>query len=740
MDGSAPLKGNVDELMFFAQALPQQLISTYATKSPNGDEAGLLTYLSFDRQERQKDNSIELVPYVYSRKLYLDDQGKPRYQLDPMTKEPTDTLVRDYLFVDDMDVVLQHFDANEAAPMVPYEEVTNLKFSFIGKDNQVMVELDEPAARLNHRNIYVTLRGVEDKNGNTMASPQTVCYYVTNSSLEWLVNRADYTTSYGEGDALQLPFYNKSASTHTYTIENCPRWLTLSNYSDVIAPQGLAYITATISKNLNIGTYNEILYLTDEDGIIEPFYLNLTVEGEQPEWATSIDGDLLENSMSISGQVYLYNQIDTDPRDIVGVFDTDNVCHDFANISYNVQTEESALYLTVYDNIPSGRELSFRLWQYSTGREIVLTTSPKITFQKSVVLGTDKPVRFEGSEDFVQKFNLKKGWNWVSFNLVSKDLTDVNTLLSNMSWKEDDILTDLGSSLTLVYKNNQWIATDSTANVAITPQRSYAIKVQEDCTLPIGGSVIKKEDDRTITLTQGWNAIGYTPMTNLTVETALSDYFDQAEPGDVIKSHTEFAYFTKQGNTGRWRGSLQYMKPGEGYLMLRKSATPTSFTYPYYELASDFREDWSAAKSAPYKRNTMSVTATVEGFEPEEGDRLVAYADHDEVVGNSVLRIDDEESAAADGKPVFYLSIAGDTQKTIRFAIERDGEIVASSDMLMDFQANAVVGSPDEPTAINFMQATEEDGKWYTIGGVLLPQKPTQKGLYIHNGKKVVIK
>ena len=149
---------------------------------------------------------------------------------------------------------------------------------------------------------------------------------------------------------------------------------------------------------------------------------------------------------------------------------------------------------------------------------------------------------------------------------------------------------------------------------------------------------------------------------------------------------------------------------------------------------------WSAAKSAPYKRNTMSVSATVVGFEPEEGDRLVAYADHDEVVGNGVLRMDDDGFAAADGKPVFYLSIAGDTQQTIRFAIERDGEIVASSDMQMDFQANAVVGSPDEPTAINFMQAPEEDGKWYTIGGVLLPQKPTQKGLYIHNGKKVVIK
>ena len=164
IDGDDALTGNVDELMFFAQALPQQLISTYASKSPNGDEAGLLTYLSFDRQERQKDNSIELVPYVYSKKLYLDDKGQPRYQLDPLTKDTTDTLVRDYLFVDAEDVVKQHFDKEQAAPVVPYEEVKNLKFSFIGRNNQLLVDLDEPAARLNHRNIYVTVRDIEDKN------------------------------------------------------------------------------------------------------------------------------------------------------------------------------------------------------------------------------------------------------------------------------------------------------------------------------------------------------------------------------------------------------------------------------------------------------------------------------------------------------------------------------------------------------------------------------------------------
>ena len=127
----------------------------------------------------------------------------------------------------------------------------------------------------------------------------------------------------------------------------------------------------------------------------------------------------------------------------------------------------------------------------------------------------------------------------------------------------------------------------------------------------------------------------------------------------------------------------------------------------------------------------MSVSAVVEGFEVEDGDRLMAYANGEEcgsIIVNSQLSI------------VNYLSIAGDTQQGIWFAIERDGEIVASTGEAMSFKANAVIGSPDEPTAINFVRTTYENGKWYTINGMVLQQKPKRKGLYIFNGRKVVVK
>ena len=513
-----------------------------------------------------------------------------------------------------------------------------------------------------------------------------------------------------------------------------------------MAPQSLDYVMATASKDLNIGTYNEIIYLTDEEGITEPFYLNLTVEGEQPDWAKNVDGDLLQHSMSISGQVYLYDELDTDTRDIVGVFDNENRCHGFANISHDAATGENDLFLTVYDNEASGRALNFRLWQYSTGREILLKTKSAITFEQSAVLGTETPVRFDGRESFVQYFNLKKGWNWVSFNVLSDELFNLNKMLKGMPWTEGDIITDMNSGLTLVYQEKQWFANDSVKNVAISPKKSYAIKVQEDCAFPVTGSVIKMEDARTIKVKQGWNGIGYTPVTNLTVETALSDYYDHAEPGDVIKSHTEFAYFTKTGNTGRWRGSLQYMKPGEGYMLRRTNASDAKFIYPYYELGSNFREDWSVSvRRAPAAKSpsTMNVSAAVEGFNLEDGDVLVAYS-NGEVVGEA-RQSDAEQDANA---PVFYLSISGNEAPSgaaggaggLWFAIERDGEIVASTGEIMTFKTNDVIGTPDEPTAISFARNAYEDGKWYTIGGRQLQRKPTKKGVYIFNNKKIIIK
>ncbi|MGX8696687.1 MAG: hypothetical protein ACSW8D_09900, partial [Prevotella sp.] len=589
--------------------------------------------------------------------------------------------------------------------------------------------------------IYVTLRDVEDKNGNTMASPQTACYFVNNSSLRWLNSRTNWLASYGMEEYIYLDIVNNSAVSHTFTIENCPKWIELDTYTDVVGPLNTMTIKGRVNSGLNVGTYDEIIYLTDENGVSEPMYMNMTVTTSAPEWAWSVPSDLLQNSMNIVGQVYVNGDIDIDTKDIVGVFDNENRCHGFANVSYSALTGESNLYLTVYDNQANGRELFFKLWQYSTGRELMLTAngSRTLTFQKSAILGTDTPVRFDGGELYVQTFDLKTGWNWISFNVASEQLFDLGNLLDGLPWKEGDVLTDMNSDATLIYRNGHWLVSGGANVTSLSQKNAYAIMVQEDIQFPVAGSIIKPADMRTITLKQGWNGIGYTPMLNLTVETALSDYYDKAEPGDVIKSHDEFAYFTITGGVGRWRGNLEYMKPGEGYMLLRKAASETSFTYPFYEPGSTFLDEWSYStvrNAAPaLRRSTMSVSAVVEGVELQEGDRLVAYT-NGEVVG----AMDAVSDKIADHSDPLYLSIEGDAQTPVWFAIERDGEIVASTQELMTFKANAVIGSPDEPTKITFVQVDSEDGKWYSVSGIQLPERPTRSGVYIFNGKKILIK
>ena len=791
-------KGRLDELCMFQQALPLTLIKAYATKSPQGDEAGLLTYLAFDRQERQKDNDIETVAYTWSKKIYLDDRGEVRYELDPVTKQATTTPVRDYVFVGSADEILRHITNETAAPVVPYEELTNLKFSFAGKDNQVLVELDELTQRINRRNIYVTLRDVEDKNGNAMVSPQTACYYVTNSSLRWLNERQTCLASYGYEDYIYFDILNNSATSHTYTIENCPRWLDMEAYTGIIGPLGTVTIRGVVNKSLNVGTYDEIIYLTDEDGVAEPLYLNLTVTTSAPEWSWSVDDDLLKYSMNIAGQVILNGEVDIDSRDIVGVFDRENRCHGIAHVNYSALTGESDLFLTVYDSSKSGKELFFKLWQYSTGRELVLTADGKgsMTFQSDASYGIDTPVRFEGGELYVQTFDLKEGWNWVSFNVASEKLFNLNTLLDGLPWQNGDVLTEMSGSTTLTYTNGTWLATGGVKSLRISPRKGYAIKVAQDTEFPVGGNIIKSEDARTIIVNNGWNGIGYTPMLNLSVETALSDYYDKATPGDIIKSHDEFAYFTKTGGTGRWRGSLEYMKPGQGYMLLRKAEGEALFRYPFYEPGSTFLDAWAVAGSRgaaeegsagdpalgsagdparntaddtilgsagdPARntgngdatavsdaspsglhryRHTMSLCAVIEGFEPEDGDRLVAYADG-EVVGHASQR-------GSETTEPLYLTIGGEKPADIWFAIERNGDIVASTGNVLTFRTDDVVGTPDEPFAIRFaasatgislLDGDYEPGKWYTVNGIQLPQRPKRKGVYIYNGNKIVIK
>jgi len=60
---------------------------------------------------------------------------------------------------------------------------------------------------------------------------------------------------------------------------------------------------------------------------------------------------------------------------------------------------------------------------------------------------------------------------------------------------------------------------------------------------------------------------------------------------------------------------------------------------------------------------------------------------------------------------------------------------------VMTYENNAVSGTPLQPTAINFVRndALPTHG-WYTLEGIKLEGAPKQRGVYIYNGKKHIIR
>lgn len=732
------LAGHIDELCLFSQALPHTLLKHYSSKCPTGREKGLLVRMGFGRHERQSNNNIELRPFALNQVVKFDMDGNP-------TEE------HDSVFVEPVADILAHIDQHVGAPVQFNQELNNLKFSFVGRDNQLLVNIDELDSRINKRNLYVTVTDIPDLNGNYMASPATMEFYVDRNPLRWQVKRLTHeftSNSYtDQDDILTVSISNTSGANHTYTIDNMPRWMTVDRQTDIIGPQSEQLLVFTIAKDLNVGTYDEVIYLTDENNLSEPLALTVRKEGVEPDWYVA--DELKHFSMNLVGQVKIGNAIVTDSKDKVAAFDSMNRCLGMANVSYNATTGKSQLFMTLFSDQSNmgNTEVTFKLWHHQTGQVMVLEPDRTVTFKHSTVVGTvDDPVVMTGGSTYYQELNLRSGWNWISLNVDNKEYRDVIGMLNKYSWQDGDIVTDDTEDFTLVYKASlgTWLANNSQkSSYTVSPKRSYRVYVKNNVNIEIKGYPLRDESQRTLKVQHGWNNIGYTPMVNLPVATALADYTGAASNGDVVKSREEFAIFTETSvGGGYWSGSLQYLKPGEGYMLYRNSDGEAQFRYPFYEPGSNFfeRTAQSRAASADYGHN-MSVVATVRGFEVQEGDRIIAFADGEQR-GEAQLSTLNTQPSTLNTQPStgFFLTIMGDKKVPLCFAIERDGEIVAATAEVMGYESNAVSGSLMEPTVIQFVKTDYADGNWYTVHGLRLGGKPSRPGVYIHNGKKQIVK
>ena len=735
-----PIHGHIDEIGMYEMALPENIVKKTSLVALSGEELGLMAYLSFARNELQQNNQQRLMPTGISLKRYRDNTtGEWTTQSDTLVAQT------------DIDRLASR---TNFAPMSGGARLENIRYSFVADGKDLLINLDVPDYSIEKTNVIITVKDVADLNGNLLASPVTMALYVYRNPLRWNVKQITTQTKYGEETTIEACVENVSGKSRQFSIEGLPVWITASQLSGTVGPLGELPITFTISPYTNIGNYDEIIYMTGENGMTEPLPITLKVRGETPDWA--VDEDLLYTnvSMGIIGQVYINGSVAHDSEDMLAAFDKNHRLLGVTHLKADATSaaNDGLAYLTVYNTDYSPKQLYFEFFDASTGMIHQMMPTGLITFKSDTIVGsTTQPVTFTANNGRVQAVPLRKGWNWVSFN-VDPSETTVSKLLNNATkWEVGDGLEAVrenGSLSLLTYKATgdgllpiySWDCADSI--ISIDPCKMYRFYSNSNKLGYFAGFSVEDQ----IVVQKGWNRIGYVSKLNQPLGTALAEYTDKATVGDIIKSQSEFAILTEDGTGNRmWKGTLSYLHVGEGYMIKHNGDDEIRFSYPEYANVSRYGgTEFAAPPFLNTSGTSMTVVAVAEGIEVEPGDRLWAYRG-DEVCG----------IAEADEQGVFYLNMgdipasvpasassasASSTERGISFVVERDDEIIAiTTQHQLDYKANAALGTPDEPTTISFLSADQLDDGWYTLSGIRLHKRPSQPGIYIHNSKKEYI-
>ena len=160
--------------------------------------------------------------------------------------------------------------------------------------------------------------------------------------------------------------------------------------------------------------------------------------------------------------------------------------------------------------------------------------------------------------------NLGEGWNWWTPN-VEITLADFEAALGANGL---NIISQDGLSAT--YSSNGWSGTLTTIEVG----QMYMIQVTTDCSISVSGSFV----DPTaigITLVPGTNWIGFIGTQEMTLDEAFINY-TPTNLDNIKTVNGSATYYQGRG----WRGSINTMVPGQGYIYKSKASTPQTFSFP----------------------------------------------------------------------------------------------------------------------------------------------------------------
>ena len=648
--------GRIDEVRLWNLYRQQSQVENFYNQKSNGDEMGLQLYYPFEH--------------------YVEWQGTSQMQftLEDKGNDALDGNGKKLAFATMQGVVSE---SRNIPPVKTKGATSSLLFDWVVNDDALIINLQEQDYRVEKTIVNFTVKGVQDLNGNYIVSPITWSAYIDRNQLKWMDDAVTVNKKQNEPYKFEMPIVNKGGSVINYSLKNMPAWLSASSESGAINPLEKQTIEFEIDPSLAVGTYDEVVYLTNSNNVTEPLALNVTVEGDTPDW--SVDPSKYEFSMAVFAQIKLDNQFSNDERDMLAAF-YKGKCVGVANMSYDKTMDLWYAMLTVYCDTTKYNGLVYRAWDASKGIMSEAVSSPVVSFEADTVYGKPTaPVVFYNGTTKYQNIPLSKGWNWVSFNLENKaGMADLNTYLNSGKWGLNSIVKDLsGHSANYSAVSGKWL-NDS---LVLNNTNMFKIYSDENQVLSVAGSGINLDSMMIPVKAGSWNYIAYLPTGSMTLKTALAGY--EAKDGDVIKSNEGFAMY--YGN--EWIGSLNSLQPNCGYMLKNTGNVQKTFKYP--SSSSALRSAVSVESSA-YESN-MSIIASAP--EKREGDLLRTLVGTEE---NKIVEV-----ALSDDYALQFINVSAKAGDKVRFTMERDG-VTYEANNALTFTGDAIYGTPDHPFVLNF--------------------------------------
>ena len=264
-----------------------------------------------------------------------------------------------------------------------------------------------------------------------------------------------------------------------------------------------------------------------------------------------------------------------------------------------------------------------------------------------------------------------------------------NVMTANEPWSEGDLIKNPATRHFVTYseERERFIGDFDYLRYIYT----YMIYTPNGNTIHISGNNLPADSMYITVRGDGrWSAMPCLLKQVTTVTDALADYYDKATPGDMIKAHDNFAYFSENH---RWVGNLSVLRPGEGYFFRRMATGNADIRFfdkpnnaPVRKSASLQGRSEEASFHASSATNMTMIAKIMVNGEWMNGERLEVFMD-DELVG-----------VAEPMDSLYFITIQSDKAGELRF--ECNGERLTVNGEQIRYEADAHHGSLQTPVIL----------------------------------------